>query len=88
MVRVLADPDRTLPVTLDAVPLMACVDRLLAELRRCASPAAMADLVRVRSALPDLAGLSYQGIIEALAGAAPNAAAGSADAGRARPASA
>jgi hypothetical protein len=87
VLRVLADPDRTLPVTMDAVPLMTCLDRLLAELRRCVSPATMVDLVRVRSALPDLAGLSYQGIVEAFAAASANASPAG-GAGGIRPASA
>jgi hypothetical protein len=65
--RMLLHPEQTLPATLSGVPLMTCVDRILAELRRCASPEALADLAEVRAAIPDLAGLSYQGILDALA---------------------
>lgn len=65
--RMLLHPEQTLPATLTGVPLMTCVDRILAELRRCASPEALADLAEVRAAIPDLAGLSYQGILDALA---------------------
>jgi hypothetical protein len=67
LLRMLLHPEQTLPATLTGVPLMTCVDRILAEVRRCASPAALADLAEVRAAIPDLAGLSYQGILDALA---------------------
>jgi hypothetical protein len=67
LLRMLLHPDQTLPATLHGEPLMTCVDRILAELGRCASPAAMADLARLRAVLPDLAGLSYRGILDALA---------------------
>jgi hypothetical protein len=73
LLRMLLHPEQTLPATLTGVPVMTCVDRIIAELHRCASPAALADLAEVRAAIPDLAGLSYQGIIDALANASPKA---------------
>ncbi|MCX4554846.1 hypothetical protein OHA02_01335 [Streptomyces phaeochromogenes] len=67
LLRMLAHPDRTLPETLNGEPLMTCLDRLHSQLAQYASPALRTDLDRARAVLPDLAGLSYQGIVDALA---------------------
>jgi hypothetical protein len=69
MLRMLTHPEQPLPETLHGEPLMACLDRAYAEVRRCASPGLRADLARARSLAPDLAGLDYQGILDALAAA-------------------
>jgi hypothetical protein len=69
LVRMLSRPEQSLPATLHGEPLMACLHKAHAELRRCASPGLRADLERVRAILPDLAGLNYQGIVDALAAA-------------------
>jgi len=70
VLRMLTHPGQPLPETLHGEPLMSCLDRVYAELRRCASPALRADLAQARSVAPDLAGLDYQGILDALETAA------------------
>ncbi|MCZ4515864.1 hypothetical protein O3Q52_48730, partial [Streptomyces sp. ActVer] len=67
LLRMLTHRDRTLPETLNGEPLMTCLDRLHSRLAQYASSALRADLDRARAVLPDLAGLSYQGIVDALA---------------------
>lgn len=69
LLRLLAHPGNPLPVTLRGEPLMSCLHKAYAELRRCGSPDLRADLERVHAVLPDLAGLDYQGILDALAAA-------------------
>ncbi|HKE97909.1 MAG TPA: hypothetical protein VKG45_03115 [Actinomycetes bacterium] len=66
LLRLPADPGRTLPATLDGEPLMRAVDRVRAALARSGSAALRTDLERVRAVLPDLGGRSYAQIVAAL----------------------
>jgi hypothetical protein len=65
--RMLTHPEQPLPLTLNGEPLMTCLYRVEAELRRCGSADLRADLDDVRAALPELAGKNYRDILDALA---------------------
>jgi hypothetical protein len=66
LLRLPADPGRTLPETLYGQPLMSSVDRVHAALARGGSARLRADLERARAVLPDLGGRSYAQLVAAL----------------------
>jgi hypothetical protein len=66
LLRLPADPDRTLPETLYGEPLMTSVDRVRVALARGGSQHLRADLERARAVLPDLGGRSYAQLVAAL----------------------
>jgi hypothetical protein len=66
LLRLPADPDRTLPETLYGEPLMDSVDRVRVALARGGSQHLRADLERARAVLPDLGGRSYAQLVAAL----------------------
>ena len=70
MLRLPGDPARALPETLNGRPLMDCVDAIAAALTRAGSPDLGTALARARTALPDLAGLTYSEIVAELRAAA------------------
>jgi hypothetical protein len=59
-------PEVALPTTINGEPLAACLDRMQATFDRFASARLRRDLARVQGLLPDLAGLTYPQIIDAL----------------------
>jgi hypothetical protein len=67
LLRLPAHPERPLPATLYGEPLMTVVDRMLALVSPRVSAGLSADLARCRSLLPDLAGMTYAGLVAALA---------------------
>jgi hypothetical protein len=66
LVRMLTQPELTLPATLHGRPLAACLDRLYAIIDRFASPTLQRDLASVHEGLPELGSLDYLGIRNAL----------------------
>jgi hypothetical protein len=63
----LTEPELTLPTALHGQPLSACLDRLYAVFDCFASHALRHDLASAREGLPELGGLDYGGIRDALA---------------------
>jgi hypothetical protein len=66
LVRMLSDPDLELPSTLNGEPVHACLDRVCESIARAASPTLRRDLDSARRALPELGGMTYDGIHAAL----------------------
>jgi hypothetical protein len=67
LARMLVQPDLALPVTIHGQPISSCLQRMEATLGRYASPHLVRDLSQLSSALPDLGGLNYAQVIDALA---------------------
>jgi hypothetical protein len=70
LIRMLYQPDRALPETVNGVPVAVCLDRFAATVIDRGSPALAADLREVRAVLPDIGGRTLPEILVAL-GAAP-----------------
>jgi len=66
LVRMLSQPDLTLPETLDGRPLDTALDRVCATLDRFASEPLRRAIASAREGLPDLGGLTFDGICDAL----------------------
>jgi hypothetical protein len=66
LARMTVQPELALPTTVNGQPLLACLDRMQTVLGRFASARLRRDLARVRRLLPDVAGLTYPQIIDAL----------------------
>lgn len=66
LVRMLSQPELTLPLTLNDKPLSACVDRVCSILDRFGSAPLRRDLTEVHAGLPELGGLSFDGVCRAL----------------------
>ena len=73
LIRMLSDPQLALPTSLHDHPLSTCLDRLCTSIGRAASPQLRRDLEATRRMLPDLGGLTYDGIQAALGAAWPAA---------------
>ena len=69
LIRMLSDPQLALPTSLHDHPLSTCLDRLCTSIGRAASPQLRRDLEATRRMLPDLGGLTYDGIQAALGAA-------------------
>jgi hypothetical protein len=67
LVRMVNESQLELPSALHGQPLASCVDRLYDVFHRFASPQLQRDLARAHDGLPELGGLSYEGICSALA---------------------
>lgn len=66
LVRMLSQPELTLPPTLNDKPLSACIDRVCSILDRFGSAPLRRDLTEARTGLPELGGLSFDGVCRAL----------------------
>ena len=66
LTRMVNDPELVMPPSLHGEPLSSCLDRVYAVFDRFASPALRRELARAHDGLPDLGGLSYDGICAAL----------------------
>jgi hypothetical protein len=66
LTRMVSDPELALPTSLHDEPLSSCLDRLYAVFHRFASPPLRVQLAEAHDGLPDLGGLSYDGICGAL----------------------
>lgn len=64
--RMATQPDLALPRTLNGQPIRTCLERMHAAIERFASPRLARDLARLAELLPDMAGLTYGELIEAL----------------------
>jgi len=71
LARMLVHPDLALPATVHGQPIRSCLQRMEATLGRYATPNLERDLAQLSSALPELGGLTYRQIIEALAVSEP-----------------
>jgi hypothetical protein len=67
LVRMVSESQLALPTALHGEPLASCIDRLYVVFHRFASPRLQSDLARAHDGLPELGGLSYDGICSALA---------------------
>lgn len=70
LIRMLTQPEITLPRTINGLPLSACVDRLTNVIDRVASAPLRRDLASIRDGLPELGGLTFDGVCSALEAAA------------------
>jgi hypothetical protein len=66
LVRMLSQPQLTLPPTLNGEPLSACIDRVCAIFGRFGSAELQRDMAQVRDGLPELGGLDFDGVCRAL----------------------
>lgn len=66
LLRMPHQPELALPSTVDGVPLAEVLDRIRDDFAAHVDPALKSELARARSAVPDIAGLTYAGVIEAL----------------------
>jgi hypothetical protein len=66
LTRMTVQPDLALPETLNGRPIRACLDRMHDVLDRFASPRLSRDLARLAALLPEVGGLTYPQLIEAL----------------------
>jgi hypothetical protein len=66
LTRMTMQPDIALPETLNGRPLRASLDRMHAVLERFASPGLSRDLARLAARLPEVGGLTYPQLIDAL----------------------
>jgi hypothetical protein len=82
LIRMAGRHDLALPATINGRPLADCLNRIHDAFAVPASPELRAALRTARDALPDLAGLTYPGIMAALDAAEPVAATGTAGGGR------
>jgi hypothetical protein len=66
LARMALQPELSLPFTINGRPLHECLDRMQEAFERFGSVRLRRDLTRVRRLLPDLAGLTYRQILDAL----------------------
>jgi hypothetical protein len=62
-VRAFHMPSTTIPGSVNGVPIGACIDRLCAVFSRYGSDALRADIARLRSRIPDIAGLTLAEVL-------------------------
>ena len=66
LARMTVQPELALPAAVNGQPLRACLGRMHVVIDRFASPGLSRDLVRLAALLPDLGGLTYPQVIDAL----------------------
>ena len=66
LLRAMDSPALRLPAFINGAPVAACVDRIAGAFSKYGSPALRDDVLRVRSALPEIGGASFADIVVAL----------------------